>query len=729
MGKPKDKIKGSSSPSPSPARNNTPIPASPLSTPSFSQAAIDTLITTKTFSISSVNSACLARINSETMNLLNISPASFISLTSSSSTVVLRCFSDPSVPFSHLKIDEDSFRDLNGSTATLSTTSIPSSLSSLSLSLLKPNIVLNKVITSLLKSKLIGRVVSLSSTVSVSCPPFLESHDMIKVIKFDCLLDSEFGLVTPETLINISTENLESNPSDSKFFGYQTLQSSLSNLIELSLLHSFLFNQLSFPPPKSILIYGPSGTGKKSLIKSCLKKLKEKAEFNVIEVVGSQEEIKRRLEGVNFNQSDIVILPNIESHFQAPQSSQSDSSFSLSSFLNTINSSPNGPLFISSCSSLDSLPPNIRSKFVHEVELYVPSPSDRYDILDGFLSCSCSNVSTFELEQFAYSLHGYVGRDLLSILKLAVLSAVSEFSKHPSHSPLLTISHLKASSLMVRPSALREVTLSIPTTKWEDVGGLEKVKQLMKEAVEWPIKFPHKFSALGITPSKGVLLYGPPGCSKTLIAKALATEAGLNFLVVKGPELFSKYLGESEKSVRSLFAKARAASPSIIFFDEIDALAVNRDGNGSGAGERVLASILNEMDGIENLSNVIVVAATNRPDLIDSALIRPGRLDRLIYMGLPEFESRIEILKVGTRKTPLSDDVIIRTLAEKTDGFSAAEITCLCREAALNVLREDIEKGEVVRMKHFEMAFEVVKPQITREMIDFYRNFEEKSRR
>lgn len=282
----------------------------------------------------------------------------------------------------------------------------------------------------------------------------------------------------------------------------------------------------------------------------------------------------------------------------------------------------------------------------------------------------------------------------------------------------------------VRPSAMREVSIDVPKVRWEDIGGNAVIKQKLKQAVEWPLKHPEAFQRLGIRPPKGILMYGPPGCSKTLVARALATESGLNFLAVKGPELFSKWVGESEKAVRQVFQKARAAAPSIVFFDEIDALAARRgsggDDGGSSVSDRVLTQLLTELDGVETLKDVVMVAATNRPDMIDKALLRPGRIDRIVYVPLPDKNAREEIFKIHLIDTPLGDDVVMGDLAEKTEMFSGAEITALCREAALMALQEDIESNEVLR-RHFDEAFRAVKPRTSRELIEMYRKYQNES--
>ncbi|RHY33218.1 hypothetical protein DYB32_001795 [Aphanomyces invadans] len=288
----------------------------------------------------------------------------------------------------------------------------------------------------------------------------------------------------------------------------------------------------------------------------------------------------------------------------------------------------------------------------------------------------------------------------------------------------VTDGDVKAAMKVVSPSALREISLDIPRVLWSEIGGQGMIKQQLKEAVEWPLKHPDAFVRMGIRPPKGILLYGPPGCSKTLTAKALATEGGMNFIAIKGPELYSKWVGESEKAIQSIFRKAKAAAPSVVFFDEIDAVASSRGSGSSGVADRVLSQLLNELDGIETLKQVILVAATNRPDLIDSALMRPGRIDRVLYVGPPDEVARAEILTIHTRKMPLAPDVVIRELAKATTRYSGAELASLCREAALCAMQEDVEALHIAK-RHFDFALAQIVPQINDSMLAFFDAYRE----
>jgi len=264
------------------------------------------------------------------------------------------------------------------------------------------------------------------------------------------------------------------------------------------------------------------------------------------------------------------------------------------------------------------------------------------------------------------------------------------------------------------------VYVEVPEVHWDDIGGLENVKQELREVVEWPLKYPEVFQKMGIEPPKGILLYGPPGTGKTLLAKAVATESGANFIAIRGPEVLSKWVGESEKAVREVFRRAREVAPAVVFFDEIDSIApVRGQSFDSGVTDRIVNQLLTEMDGIVPLSNVVVLAATNRPDILDPALLRPGRFDRMIYVPPPDKEARKQILKIHTKKVPLANDVDLDRLAELTEGYTGADLAALVREAALLKLREKLEPGPV-EWRHFEQALKKVRPSLTRDDIARY---------
>ncbi len=361
-----------------------------------------------------------------------------------------------------------------------------------------------------------------------------------------------------------------------------------------------------------------------------------------------------------------------------------------------------------------------------EVEISVPTREKRKDILTKLLaSLEKCQLDEEALDAIAESTHGFVGADLESLIDEATIEALHQQTP-------LTRQHFTDAIKRVKPSAMREVLVEVPSVTWDDIGGLEELKLALRQAVEWPLKRPDSFARLGITPPRGLLMYGPPGCSKTMVAKALAHESGLNFLSVRGPELFSKWVGESEQAVRELFRKARQVAPAIVFFDEIDAMCAER-GGGSGVSDRVLAQMLTEMDGVEQLrADIMVVAATNKPNLIDRALMRPGRLDRQFYVPLPDKSTREKILCVHTRKRPLEPQVDLTDLAARTEGYSGAELAAVCNEAAYKTLEkamdgdngdDEITESLKITKEDFDEALTIVRPRLNAASLQAYEQF------
>jgi len=415
----------------------------------------------------------------------------------------------------------------------------------------------------------------------------------------------------------------------------------------------------------------------------------------------------------------------------------------VSALLNEIDSMPSRVVILAATNRRHALDPALRrpGRIDREVEIPVPSRDGREDILRVLFRSIDQNPPDRAIITAADKTHGCVGADLRSLCRVAGLRALErammkkkkslkegekeEEEEEEEFAAVVTEEDVAVATSMTRPSALREITVEVPHVRWSDIGGQEDVKRLVKETIEWPLRHADAFKRMGIEPPRGVLLYGPPGCSKTLMAKALATESSMNFVAVKGPELFSKWVGESERAVQDIFAKARRSAPTIVFFDEIDALAVQRgggDGSGASVADRVLSQLLQEIDGVDPMRRVVIVAATNRPDVIDSALLRPGRIDRLLYVSPPNMKAREEILRIHLRKTPCDDTVDLSELAKETDGFSGAELAALCREAALLAMQESIDI-DAVSQSNFQSALKAIRPQITDEMIAFYEGY------
>ena len=340
------------------------------------------------------------------------------------------------------------------------------------------------------------------------------------------------------------------------------------------------------------------------------------------------------------------------------------------------------------------------------------------------------------LEELASITHGFVGADLSSLAKEAAMNVLrkilpkikmdeeEEIPREVLETLRVTRKDFFDALKNVRPSAMREVLVETPNVKWSDVGGLDNIKQELIEAIEWPMKFPESFVRMGIKPPRGILLYGPPGTGKTLLTKAVTKESEANFIQVKGPSLLSMWVGKSEEGVRKIFERARQVAPCIVFFDEIDALAARRGIEiGTRVTEQVLNQLLAEMDGLEELQNVIVMGATNRPDMLDPAILRPGRFDRLLLVSPPSKEGRLEIFKIHTKNMPLSKDVDLDKLAEISEGYVGADIESLCREAAMLALRKDKNASQVAK-KNFDEAMKKVKASVSKEAIEKYRKVE-----
>ena len=401
---------------------------------------------------------------------------------------------------------------------------------------------------------------------------------------------------------------------------------------------------------------------------------------------------------------------------------------------------------IGATNRINALDPALRrpGRFDRELEIGVPDETGRLEVLhihSRGMPLTAEGDGKVDLQVLAKKTHGFVGADLQALCREAAMKALRRYlpkiNLEDDEIPQDVLDQLEVHNgdfvealREIFPSAVREVFIEIPNVHWTDIGGLEDVIQKLVEVVEWPLKKPEAFKRLGITPPKGILIYGPPGSGKTLLARAVATESEANFISVKGPELISKWVGESEKAIREIFRKARTAAPSIIFFDEIDAIARSR-GSGSGDShhsERVISQLLTEMDGLESMKDVVVIAATNRPELIDKALIRTGRFDRFVNVDAPDNKSRKAIFEIYTADMPLADDVDIKKLVEATQYYVGGDIEAICREAGMRALREDMEI-ETVSAKHFDEALKDVHASTTKEMLERFRKLDQILRR
>jgi transitional endoplasmic reticulum ATPase len=524
----------------------------------------------------------------------------------------------------------------------------------------------------------------------------------------------------------------------------------IREMVELPLKHPELFKRLGIEPPKGVLLYGPPGCGKTLLAKAVANETD--AHFYAIngpEIMSkfygeSEQRLREIFEEAKKNAPSIIFIDEIDAI--APKREEVTGEVEkrvvaqLLALMDGLES--RGKVVVLAATNRpNALDPALRrpGRFDREIEIGVPDKQGRLEILQ-IHTRNMPLAKDVDLNRLAEMTHGFVGADLAALCREAAMKALRRYLPKIDLSqeriPLEVLEQLEVTMQdfleaykEVTPSALREVYVEIPNVEWSDIGGLEQVKQELREAVEWPIKHPEAFKRMGIKPPKGILLYGPPGTGKTLLAKAVATESEANFITIKGPEIFSKWVGESEKAIREIFRKARQAAPCIVFIDEIDAIAPIR-GLGFGDSvvtERVITQLLTEMDGIQSLENVVVLASTNRPDMLDPALLRPGRFDRLIYVPPPDYEARLEIFKVHTRNMPLAEDVDLQQLARMTEGYSGSDIEAVCREAGMLALRENIN-AERVEMRHFVEALKRVYPSITEDMVKSYRAWAERLR-
>ena len=564
----------------------------------------------------------------------------------------------------------------------------------------------------------------------------------------------------------------------------------LKSLLLSTLYHSHHFTALNLTPFRGVLLYGPPGTGK-SLIMRCLPgtltPLLSPRTLSVYQIDGSvvgkylgesEASIRKIFKEAKSNQPSIIFIDEVDSlapKRTGPGAGEANEGRVVSTLMTELDElGDGGTVVVAATNRPNGIDEGLRrpGRLDREIEIPRPDVAAREEILTlmlskvrkGWISPADGEVGEMShtdtvstngiafsphssspsctdpmIKSWAFRTHGFVGADLEAVVRGGVLNALSRLTlpsacpptTSTTTAPLLTLSQTDIESTLkeIRPTAMREIFLETPNVRWSDIGGQELLKQRLREAVEWPLTHPEVFSRLGGTPRKGLLLYGPPGCSKTLTAKALATEAGLNFMPVKGPELLNMYVGESERAVREVFRKARAAAPSIIFFDEIDALGSSRHQTGrsssssSSSGPNVLTALLNEMDGIETLRGVTILAATNRPDVLDPALMRPGRLDTILYVGPPDHPGRLEILKIKTRRMSLSGDVDLETLAGRMEGYSGAEIVNICDEAVHAAMRESMQI-ENVSGRHFEEVMTGKGRGISEDMRRFYEDWE-----
>jgi transitional endoplasmic reticulum ATPase len=533
----------------------------------------------------------------------------------------------------------------------------------------------------------------------------------------------------------------------------------IREMVELPLKYPELFERLGVEAPKGVLLYGPPGTGKTLLAKAVANETNA-AFFSISgpEIMSkfygeSEERLREIFRQAEENAPSIIFIDEIDAI--APKREEVTGEVEkrvVSQLLALMDGlKPRGRVVVIGATNRpNAIDPALRrpGRFDREIEIGVPNKQGRLEILQ-IHTRGMPLAEDVDLEKIASVTHGFVGADLEALCKEAAMRALRrilpqiDFEKETIPAEILNKITVTMNDFMealkdVEPSAMREVLVEVPTIKWEDIGGLADVKLELQEAVEWPLKYPEVFEHLDAKPPKGILLYGPPGTGKTLLAKAVANESEANFISVKGPELLSKWVGESERAVREIFRKAKQAAPSIIFFDEIDSIAPVRGGGygDSHVTERVISQLLTEMDGLEELRGVVVIAATNRPDIIDPALLRPGRFDKLLYVPPPEIKARKEILKIHLKNKPLAEDVDIEELSKGTEGYTGADLAAVCNTAVMLAIREHIMENKnpdeakknvksiKVCRRHFKEALKKVKP-ISQRELEMYKKISE----
>ena len=545
----------------------------------------------------------------------------------------------------------------------------------------------------------------------------------------------------------------------------------IREMIELPLRHPGLFKTLGVKPPRGVLLYGPPGSGKTLIARAIAN---ETGAFffllNGPEIMSkmagqAEENLRKAFEEADANQPAIIFIDEIDSIAPNREKTNGEVERRVVAQLLTLMDGVKGRgqvVCIGATNRPNSIDPALRrfGRFDREIDIGVPDEVGRMEIM-RIHTKNMKLSDDVDLAAVAKDTHGFVGSDLAALCSEAALQCIREkmdiididddtIDAEVLEALCVTNDHFKFAQGHTNPSSLRETVVEIPNITWDDIGGLEETKKDLQEMILYPIEHPDKFQKFGMSPSKGVLFYGPPGCGKTLLAKAVANECSSNFISVKGPELLTMWFGESEGNVREVFDKARAAAPCVLFFDELDSVGVARSsgggGDAGGAGDRVLNQLLTEMDGAGQKKNLFFIGATNRPEILDEALIRPGRLDQLIYIPLPDFVARVGIIKAVLRKSPVAPNVNMDFLAQQCEGFSGADMTELCQRATKAAIREAIAAEEerkklvsnedelmemddpvpVITRAHFEEAMSNARRSVTEYDLNKFEQFRQK---
>ncbi|XP_030836019.1 transitional endoplasmic reticulum ATPase [Strongylocentrotus purpuratus] len=541
-----------------------------------------------------------------------------------------------------------------------------------------------------------------------------------KVVETD---PGPYCIVSPDTVIHfegdaIKREDEEENLNE---IGYDDIGgcrkqlASIKEMVELPLRHPALFKAIGVKPPRGILLYGPPGVGKTLIARAVAN---ETGAFffliNGPEIMSklagdSESNLRKAFEEAEKNAPAIIFIDELDSIAPKREKTHGEVERRIVSQLLTLMDGlkkRSHVVVMAATNRPNSIDTALRrfGRFDREIDIGIPDSTGRLEIL-RIHTKNMKLADDVDLEQIANETHGHVGSDLAALCSESALQQIRKkmdlidleeenIDAEVLDSLAVTMDDFRYALSKSSPSALRETVVEVPNVSWEDIGGLESVKRELQELVQYPVEHPDKFLKFGMTPSRGVLFYGPPGCGKTLLAKAIANECQANFISIKGPELLTMWFGESEANVRDVFDKARQAAPCVLFFDELDSIAKSRGGNvgdAGGASDRVINQVLTEMDGMGSKKNVFIIGATNRPDIVDSAILRPGRLDQLIYIPLPDEPSRISILNANLRKSPVDKGVDVEYLAKVTQGFSGADLTEICQRACKLAIRQSIE--------------------------------------
>jgi transitional endoplasmic reticulum ATPase len=541
-----------------------------------------------------------------------------------------------------------------------------------------------------------------------------------KVVETD---PAPYCIVAPDTVIHCEGEPVKREDEEkADDVGYddgggcRKQMAQIREMIELPLRHPALFKTLGVKPPRGVLLYGPPGSGKTLIARAVAN---ETGAFffliNGPEIMSkmageSESNLRKAFEEAEKNAPAIIFIDEIDSIAPKREKTNGEVERRIVSQMLTLMDGlkQRASVVVIGCTNRpNAIDPALRrfGRFDREIDIGVPDENGRLEVF-RIHTRNMKLDEDVDPEAIARETHGFVGADIAALCTEAAMQCIrekmdlidiedEEIDAEILDSMAVNQDHFRHALGVSNPSSLRETVVEVPNISWDDIGGLEEVKRDLKELVQYPVEHPEKFEKFGMSPSKGVLFYGPPGCGKTLMAKAVANECQANFISVKGPELLTMWFGESEANVRDVFEKARQAAPCVLFFDELDSIAQQRggsQGDGGGAADRVMNQLLTEMDGVGAKKNVFIVGATNRPDIIDTALMRPGRLDQLIYIPMPDFESRLGILRATLRKSPVSKDVDLSYLASQTDKFTGADLTEICQSACKMAIREEIER-------------------------------------